>query len=117
SCFPEFQYVLLNEEQQAIACGNAISFNWCGNEANLPEGWDNVLEKGMVDLQNNIQPNTLSALAIIVHPDYRGMGLSKIMIKKMKNIAKVHDLKNMIAPVRPSLKSMYPLIAMKDYLS
>src|SRR5690625_2833358 len=40
--FPEFQYILLDEELKAVACGNSIPFVWDGNEDNLPSGWEGV---------------------------------------------------------------------------
>ncbi len=77
SWFPEFQYILLNEDLNPIACGNAIPFNWDGHSDSLPSGWDGVFEEGIVGYQNNIRPNSLSALAIVIHPEFRGKGLSE----------------------------------------
>lgn len=116
SYFPQFQFVLLNEDDQPMACGNAIPFYWDANINTLPEGWDKVFEKGILDF-GSVQPNTLSALAIVVHPNFRGKGLSVKMVKEMKRITIKHDLENLVAPVRPSLKYKYPLIPMKDYVN
>ncbi|MDM5233788.1 GNAT family N-acetyltransferase [Lysinibacillus pakistanensis] len=117
SWFPEFQYILLNEESTPMACGNSIPFDWDGNEDNLPSGWDGVFEKGILDYQDNISPNSLSALAIVIHPKFRGKGLSELMVKEMKGLAIKNRIKNMVAPVRPSLKYKFPLIPMKEYIS
>ncbi|WP_099158240.1 GNAT family N-acetyltransferase [Virgibacillus ndiopensis] len=114
--FPEFQFILLNEESKPVACGNSIPFDWDSNEDNLPTGWDGVFEKGILDYENNIQPNSLSALAIVIHPEFRGKGLSEKMVKEMKDIAIKSNLRNMVAPVRPSLKFKYPLIPMEEYI-
>lgn len=100
-----------------MACGNSIPFDWDGNEDNLPTGWDGVFVKGVLDYKNNIQSNSLSALAIVIHPEFRGKGLSDRMVKEMKNLAIKGHLINMVAPVRPSLKFKYPLIPMEDYIS
>ncbi|WP_188456458.1 GNAT family N-acetyltransferase [Virgibacillus oceani] len=115
--FPEFQYLILNEKNQPMACGNAISFDWNGNEDSLPTGWDGVFEKGILDYENNVQPNSLSALAIVIHPEFRGKGLSKLMVREMKGLAIKNNLQKMVAPVRPSLKSKYPLIPIQEYVS
>lgn len=116
SCFPQFQYILLSEEFKPMACGNAIPFHWDGDEDRLPAGWDKVFEKGIVDFQNKIQPNSLSALAIVIHPEFRGKGLSELMVREMKGLTIKSKLKNMVAPVRPSLKYKYPLIPMEKYI-
>src|SRR5699024_3717186 len=100
SYFPEFQFILLNEELKPMACGNSIPFYWDGNEDGLPAGWDNVFEKGILDFRNKIQSNSLSALSIVIHPEFRGKGLSEIMVKEMKGLAIKNNLKNMVAPVR-----------------
>lgn len=117
SCFPEFQYILLNEDFRPVACGNSIPFSWNGNENSLPTGWDEVFKKGILDFRNKIQPNSLSALAIVIHPEFRGKGLSKLMVREMKGLAIKSKFKNMVAPVRPSLKFKYPLIPMEEYIS
>ncbi|NIK11680.1 GNAT family N-acetyltransferase [Alkalibacillus almallahensis] len=100
-----------------MACGNSIPFNWDSNEDNLPTGWDEVFEKGVLDYENNLQPNSLSALAIVIHPECRGKGLSVRMVKEMKSLAIKNNFENMVAPVRPSLKHKYPLIPMEEYVS
>src|SRR5690606_19496647 len=115
--FPEYQFILLNEESKPVACGNAIPFEWDGNDDSLPSGWDDVFEKGILDYEHHKQSNSLSALAIVIHPEYRGEGLSDRMVKEMKSLAIQGHLKNMVAPVRPSLKCKYPLIPMEDYIS
>lgn len=117
SYFPEYQYILLNEKLKPMACGNAIPFYWDGKENSLPTGWDKVFEKGILDFKNKVQPNSLSALAIVIHPEFRGKGLSKPMVREMKGMAVKSKFKNMVAPVRPSLKGMYPLIPMEEYMT
>ncbi|WP_456274727.1 GNAT family N-acetyltransferase [Bacillus sp. AK031] len=114
--FPEFQFLLLNEDLKPVACGNSIPFKWDGNEKSLPTGWDGVLEKGIGDFENNVPSNSVSALAIVIHPEYRGQGLSDIMVREMKGLVTKNKLDKMVAPVRPSLKSKYPLIPMEEYI-
>lgn len=114
--FPQFQYVLVDEASTTIACGNAIPFHWDGSEGELPSGWDGVFEQGIIDFKRKAQLNTLSALAIVIHPEYRGRGLSTVMVKEMKRLAVEGNMTKMVAPVRPSLKHTYPLIPMEEYI-
>lgn len=114
--FPQFQYVVVDETSTPVACGNAIPFHWDGSEESLPSGWDGVFEQGISDHEQQIKPDTLSALAIVIHPGYRGKGLSKLMVKEMKRLAVERNMKRMVAPVRPSLKQTYPLIPMEEYV-
>src|SRR5699024_11768504 len=87
-----------------------------GDKASVPEGWNKVFENGILDFQNNIQPNSLSALSIVIHPEFRGKGLSERMVNEMKSLAIKSKFKNMVAPFRPSLKSLYPLIPIEEYI-
>src|SRR5699024_10908262 len=104
-------------KNESIAYGNAIPLYWDGDKASLPEGWDKVVEKGILDFQNNIQPNSLSALSIVIHPEFRGKGLSERMVNEMKSLAIKSKFKNMVAPVRPSLKSVYRLSQIQEYIT
>ena len=116
SLFPEFQFILLDNKGLPIACGNSIPFYWNGAGKSLPSGWGGVLEQGMSDYEKGIHPNTVSALAIVIHPEFQGKGLSKVMVKEMGNLVKRNRIHQMVAPVRPSLKSKYPLIPMTEYV-
>jgi GNAT superfamily N-acetyltransferase len=117
SWYSEFQFFLLDKNGKAIACGNSIPFSWDGSINGLPSGWDGVFEKGIMDHENHIVPNSVSALAIVIHPDFQGKGLSELMIRAMKSIVKRNQIHQMVAPVRPSLKSKYPLIPMTEYVN
>ncbi|MGG0464556.1 GNAT family N-acetyltransferase [Priestia aryabhattai] len=114
--FAEFQFLLLDNKGTPIACGHSIPFHWNGTENNLPPGWDGVFEQGILEYENNIKPNSVSALAIVIHPEFQGKGLSELMIKEMKSLVKSNQIHQMVAPVRPSLKHRYPLIPMSEYI-
>lgn len=113
--FRRYQFLLLNSNGIPVACGHAIPFYWDGHVSSLPSGWDGVIEKGIRDVNQKTEANAVSALAIVIHPDYRGQGLSKIMVKELKRIVKENNSRQLVAPVRPSMKWKYPLIPMKDY--
>ncbi|WP_456276463.1 GNAT family N-acetyltransferase [Bacillus sp. AK128] len=113
--FPHLQFVLLDQDEKAIACGNAVSFHWDGTVKDLPSGWDDVLKRSVEESKKGIRANTVSAIAIVVNPLYRGKSISELMVRRMKEIVKEHDYQYMLAPVRPSLKHKYPLIPMEQY--
>ena len=46
----------------------------------------------------------------------QGQGLSEALIQTMKAIAVADGLDRIIIPVRPSLKSRYPLVPMQEYI-
>jgi GNAT superfamily N-acetyltransferase len=57
------------------------------------------------------------ALAVEIAPQHRGRGLSRVVIGAMRDIARRHGFKNLIAPVRPSWKERYPLTPIEKYIS
>jgi GNAT superfamily N-acetyltransferase len=57
----------------------------------------------------------LSALLAAVAPNHQGRGHSARVIRAMRAIAARHGLRELIAPVRPTLKHRYPTISMLRY--
>jgi GNAT superfamily N-acetyltransferase len=116
SVFARFQFVLCDEQGVVIAAGHSIPLVWDGTIAGLPAGWDAALEQGVRDQQQGRPPTALSALAAIVDPQVQGQGLSRSVIQAMREIAAAHGLSDLIAPVRPSFKSRYPLTPIERYM-
>lgn len=115
--FPENQFCLVDQESsQAVGVGNSLPLNYDGAWADLPDGGlDWVLAKGFEDRAAGSRPNLVSALYIEVAGTHRGQRLSSRMIAEMRQIALAQGFSHLIAPVRPSLKSRYPLIPIDDY--
>ncbi len=114
--FPEFQFLMMSDEGQAVACGNAVAFRWDGSEEDLPLGWDDVIERSVKEHQAGIKANAVSAIAIVVNPQFRGSKISEIMVREMKKLVRKSRFTQMVAPVRPSLKHKYPLTPMESYV-
>ena len=113
--YPEFQFALIEQDTDNwIAVGNSIPLHFEGPLEDLPDaGWDWAVLTGM---QAEQPANLICALAIQILPEYRGGGLSAFMIKVMQEIGLSHGLGKLIAPVRPSKKSDYPLTPMALYI-
>jgi GNAT superfamily N-acetyltransferase len=112
----EFQALLLDDKDELAALGVAIPFAWDGTPAGLPAGWDAVVAQGVADLEAGRRPTTLSALSVTVAPARRGQGLSRLVIQALKDAAARAGLGALLAPVRPSGKSAYPLTPMERYV-
>ena len=114
--FPEYQFSLVANDE-IIGVANCLPYFWDKSFEELPErGWDWVLEKGIKDKLNNINPNILNGLQVVVNEEYQGKGVSSIILKEMISIARNNDFKYITIPVRPSLKSQYPLISIDNYI-
>ena len=114
--FRDFQFALYDEDRDlALAHGHSIPLAWDGTVAGLPAGIDAALD-GAVGLHaSRGEPNTLSALAIEIPPEYQGGGHSRTMIGAMRDIAAGQGFGNLIAPLRPTWKERYPLTPIERY--
>jgi len=115
--FPHYQFMLYDGDQP-IAIGNSIPFVWDGTPEGLPAtGWDYVLVQGVKDLEAGNEPSALSAINIAIDREYVGRGISRQMVQAMRSIARRAGLGQMVAPVRPNQKPMYPLTPMERYVN
>jgi GNAT superfamily N-acetyltransferase len=117
--FVEYQFAMWDIENNGMAAmGNSLPFHWDQPLEELPEGgWDWVFLKATEDHRNGIAPNIQSAIQVAIHPEYQGQGLSMKMIQAMREIGRSKGFKHLVAPVRPSEKSKYPLITIDDYIT
>ena len=118
SQFAGFQFALLDDSSGRLAAaGNCIPFSLPEDGQGLPDtGWDATLANGFECLDCGRAPDALSALAITVGAEFRGRGLSGIMLQTMKNLGRDESLEVLAAPVRPNMKHLYPLIPMEQYM-
>jgi GNAT superfamily N-acetyltransferase len=112
--FSQYQFFLSLDEQIIASCFT-IPFHWQGNQEDLPDGWDKVLEQGFLDKRNKVAANSLSLLAITVSPKYQGKGISKLILNKVRAYVGKHKFQHLVAPVRPVLKQFYPLAPISEY--
>lgn len=114
--FAEYQYLLCDEQETLIAAGHCIPLAWNGTVAGLPAGWDAALLQAFDDREHGCAPTALCGLSIVIAPEQQKRGLSELMIQAMKDLAQLDRLEHIIIPLRPSLKSLYPLIPMQRYM-
>lgn len=115
--FADFQFGLRDETGALVAVGNSIPLICDGSKADVPPNIPEILERGVAVKRDARRPTALSALAAIVDESQRARGLSTKVIEAMAALARQHGLKTLIAPVRPSLKQLYPLTPMERYIT
>ena len=111
--FPDFQLALLDGDE-LVAELHSVPTAWDGSEADLPAGWDEAFVRGF---ESGRPADVLCALAIAVRRDRQAGGLAARMLGEMRGAAGRAGLRELIAPVRPTLKSRYPLIPIEEYMS
>ena len=108
--FAGFQILFLDPIDTLIALGHTIPFVWDGTLEDLPPTIDEVMERVVDAHRERSAPTALSALAALVSPKYQGRHLSSEILSTMRSLAAEHGMHSLVAPVRPTLKGLYPLI-------
>jgi len=109
--FPDFQLALV-DGGELVAELHSVPTAWDGGIDDLPSGWDEAFLRAF---EGGRKPDVLCALAISVRPDRQSQGLSRQVLEEMRSAGARGGLRELIAPVRPTLKSRYPLIAIERY--
>ena len=110
---PGFQLALVDGDE-LVAELHSVPTPWDGTRDDLPTGWDDAFLRAF---ESGREPTVLCALAISVRPDQQGRQLSSAMLDAMREAAAAAGLRELIAPVRPTLKPSYPLIPIERYMT
>jgi GNAT superfamily N-acetyltransferase len=115
--FPECQLYLLDDQSdEMVGVGNTVPVVWDGTADGLPVGLDDVLIAAIGQRESQPPPTTLCALQAAVMPGHQGTGLSRVIIGAMREVAVRLGLSDLIAPVRPNQKPLYPLTPIERYI-
>ena len=114
--FAEYQILFRDQAGGLIAVGHALPFVWVGTPEDLPSTMSDLLKRALRTHRDRSTPNTLSALAAIVTPSHQRRGLSVEILRAMRSLAAERGVRSLVAPVRPTLKSSYPLTPFEEYV-
>ena len=114
--FADYQILLCEPGGRLIALGHTIPFEWDGDPEDLPMRMAGIMDRAVETYRARRTPDALSALAAVVSPEYQGRGLSAEILRSMRSMAREHGLGSLVAPVRPTLKSAYPLTPFDKYV-
>ena len=105
--YPDFQLWIL-DGRRTVGYACTLPVRWDG----LPEprGLDWAMTSGVAG-----DPSDLCAVVAGLLPEYRGKGISSLLLRRMAGLATAHGLDCMIAPVRPTWKDRYPLTPIERY--
>lgn len=114
--FVAFQILFLDPDSTVISIGLSLPFVWDGTLDDLPGTIGTVMDRAGEDRKSGRIPNTLSAMAAIVSRGHQRRGLSAEILRAMRALAARHGMHSLVAPVRPTLKSAYPLTPFERYV-
>ena len=114
--YGEYQLLLLLEDQ-IIAVINCMPMNLDILDDELPEeafNWG--MEKGIKDFEAGKEINAVLGVQIIIPEEYQGKGISSIAVEELKNMCVKMRIQRLIIPIRPTLKSKYPINDIDTYI-
>ncbi|MBP6874713.1 MAG: hypothetical protein KBD56_01430 [Candidatus Eisenbacteria bacterium] len=115
--FAPYQLIWCDAAGNLLAVGHSVPLVWDGSPAGLPSTIDEILGRAEGAVASQQAPNTFSVLAAMVRPDQRGQHLSRAILQAMRSLAQQQACSALIAPVRPTWKSRYPLTPMERYVT
>jgi hypothetical protein len=107
--------VLLLDGGEVAAGGWGVALQWDGTVASLPQGYDEALITSVHEHEGKVPPDTLCIMAAAVGTGRQGRGLAGQVLTELRRRATAGGLRHVIAPVRPTLKSRYPLTPMANF--
>ena len=112
--FPQYS-VLVLDGPDIVTGGWGVPIRWNGTVGDLPGGYDDALASAVDGYEESILADTLCIMAAAVRPGRRGSGLAGTALSALRDRATHAGIQRVIAPVRPTLKSRYPLTTMEHF--
>ncbi len=115
TCFPELNILLVDEQDQPVAWGWGVPIRWTGELTNLPSGFTDTVRRAVE--HHGTSTDTFVICGGIVDQTRTREGLARTLVAALRDLPAAADLPRVIAPVRPTLKSNYPLTPIETYAS
>ncbi|ADB35216.1 hypothetical protein Kfla_6213 [Kribbella flavida DSM 17836] len=94
-----------------------VALAWDGTVADLPGGYTDSLARAVTQYERGVVPNTFVLMAAAVRTDEQAKGRAGQLITAVRDRAVAAGLTQVIAPVRPTLKSRYPLTDIATFMT
>jgi GNAT superfamily N-acetyltransferase len=112
--FPGYDILLL-ADGEVVAGGWGVPIAWNATAAALPDGYDGAMARAVEGHENSVEPDTLCVMAAAVKRGHQGKGRAGQVLTALRERAIADGLRRVIAPVRPTLKTRYPLTPMSQF--
>lgn len=110
-----YQLIALDGET-LVASAHTVPISWTPGQP-MPSGWSEVIEQGVTEFAKGVPAATLCGFSVAIRQSHQGKGLSAIMLRAMKDLARQKALSHLLIPVRPTFKARYPLLPMDDFIT
>jgi Acetyltransferase (GNAT) family len=113
--FADLNIILVEDDRDPVATGWAVPIRWTGDLADLPAGYTDTTRRAVDSRESREQPDTLVICGAIVRPGRTGQGLAGQLLTALRDLAPQADCQRVLAPVRPTLKPVYPLTPIETF--
>jgi hypothetical protein len=113
--FAEFNIILLDEDESPVATGWGVPIRWSGELHDLPTGYTDTTRRAVEDRQAGHVCDTFVICGGIVDRSRSRQGLTQQLVTALRDLPAAASLTRVIAPVRPTRKSSYPLTPIGTY--
>jgi GNAT superfamily N-acetyltransferase len=110
-------YLVTVEDRRLIGGCWGVPIAWDETVGDLPGGFTDALGRAVESREAGVEPDTFVLMAAAVRNDEQGKGHAGRVITAVKEQAALAGLTRMIAPVRPTLKSRYPLTDIAEFMT
>ncbi|MGC4937806.1 hypothetical protein [Kribbella sp. DT2] len=107
----------MSPERRLLAGCWGVPLAWDASIADLPGGYSDAVARCVTSYEQGIEPNTFVLMAAAVRADQQGQGTAAALITAVRDRAVAAGLPQVIAPLRPTLKTRYPLTDIATYLT
>jgi GNAT superfamily N-acetyltransferase len=115
--FPDWEFYLVDAERRLIGGCWGVPIAWDGSVEDLPGGFTDSLRRSVESHEAGVVPDTFVLMAAAVRNDEQGKGHASRVITAVRDRAVATGLPQVIAPVRPTLKSSYPLTDITEFMT
>lgn len=117
--FTDFNIMMFDDSVDGsvtpIACGWGVPIRWDGTVEDLPWGYTDATRKAVEGRIRGDQPDTFVICGGIVSRTVAGRGIAAQLIAALRDLPAASMCERVIAPIRPTLKSSYPLTPIDTY--
>lgn len=115
--FRDWEFYLVTADRRLVAGCWGVPIAWDGTVDDLPGGFTDAMVRAVTTYEEGVVPDTFVLMAAAVRSDEQGRGHAGRVITAVRERAVAGALPKVIAPVRPTLKSSYPLTPIETFMT